>query len=212
VRARALCAAVAVATVTLLSAVAACDATFRFDEPPPSADGADGAANEGGGPRVPCVSDATCGGMRCDKTDGVCVACLEDGDCASPLARCDRTLHVCVACKEREDCAKTERCDVTTHRCLDACDDDDDLCPQPGFVCDKSLALCVECRSSANCAGSPNGTVCDVPIGRCVECTGNAQCPAETPTCDRRTGRCAGCVSSAGCATGACDPVKLVCH
>lgn len=201
---------VAFVGVTLL---VACNATFRFDDKEPEDALLDsGASDATAEPRPACENDASCGRMRCEKTSGVCVACLGDTDCASPNLRCDETTHLCVACRERQDCSSHEVCDLVTHRCLDACHDDDEKCPNDGFVCDKSLKLCVECRSSANCAGSSKGSVCDIPIGRCVQCTGNAQCPQATPSCDRRTGRCVACLSSAACATGVCDPATLVCR
>jgi hypothetical protein len=201
--------------LTLALALAGCDATFRFDEPAtPDAATVD-ARGEGdsGSAREPCASDTACGGLRCETASGACVACLTNSDCGGALARCDTALHACVACLATADCGPRQRCEPTTHRCLDTCDDDDDPCPLPNFVCDRDRHLCLECRSSANCAGSPNGSVCDITVGRCAECTANASCPTPTPVCDRRTGRCVGCVSSVACGVGlACDPSTQVCR
>jgi hypothetical protein len=191
------------------SALAGCDATFRFDEPP-GADG--GEAGETSHPSLPCTSDATCAGLRCKTTTGSCVACLTDVDCSGVFSRCDVAIGVCVACLDAADCGARQRCDPTARRCLDTCHDADDPCPLPNVVCDQVRHLCIECRSSANCAGSAGGPVCDLSIGRCVECIGNAQCPTAAPVCDRRTGQCVGCVASSACVHSACDPLTLVCR
>lgn len=200
--------ALAVLVATALG-VGACNGSFRFDEPVLPTDG--------GGDELTasstCTDDTTCQGMRCETTTAVCVACLQDGDCSGSLSHCDGTAHVCVECESTLDCGTKQVCDSTTHRCLDACNGDDDVCPVTGFTCKGAVHLCVECRLSANCAGSPNGRVCDIPIGRCVECTGNAQCAGATPACDRRSGRCVGCVTSAACNAGTvCDKSALVCR
>jgi hypothetical protein len=201
--------------LTVAPTLAGCNGTFRFDEPAAAdaaAIDADGAVDAGPS-REPCASDTACGGLRCEAVSGACVVCLASTDCSGALARCDTTLHVCVACLATADCGPRQRCEPTTHRCLDTCDDDDDPCPLPNFVCDRDRRLCLECRTSANCAGSANGSACDITVGRCVECTANASCPAPAPVCDRRTGRCVGCVSSAACGVGlACDPSAQVCR
>ncbi|MDB4944119.1 MAG: hypothetical protein JWP97_3653 [Labilithrix sp.] len=194
---------------------AACDAAFHFDAPPSTDAGVDAAPSSvtDAAPeaRRPCTADATCPGLRCDLTTGVCVQCLEHADCSGSLARCDPDHHLCVACLTRHDCGERRDCDATTHRCLDACFDADDVCPSAGFVCDGALGLCIECKTSANCS-TPTGAVCDVRIGRCVECTGNAQCPVARPVCDLRSGRCQECVASPSCAAGrVCDPSTLTC-
>ena len=207
------------ATVSVLAALTmlvACNASFRFDDTALPA-GADGGGDESqvtdDAASTRCTSDVTCGDQRCDTATGTCVACLGDGDCSGSRRRCDPTAHLCVECELTSDCGDRHACDVITHRCLDACSDGDDPCPNPGFVCDVTLHLCVECRSTANCAGSPTAAICDVPIGRCVQCTGNAQCPAATPACDRRSGRCVGCLTSAACGAGSvCDKTTLTCH
>jgi hypothetical protein len=196
--------------------LAACNATFRFDEPlaRDAGDAETGTSADAAPPPERCTSDTACGGagLRCETASGECVACLVDGDCSGAFRRCETSLHACVACLDTPDCGAKQRCEPTTHRCVDTCVDDDDPCPLPNFVCDRDRALCVECRSSANCAGSASGPVCDMAIGRCVECTANARCPMEKPACDRRTGRCVGCVSSAACGLGfACDPATLAC-
>jgi hypothetical protein len=203
------------ATLTML---VACNASFRFDDAALPA-GTDGGGDESqvtdDATSTRCASDATCGDQHCDTAAGMCVPCLEDGDCSGSRRRCDPTAHLCVECQLTSDCRDREACNVTTHRCLDTCNDGDDPCANPGFVCDVTLHLCVECRSTANCAGSPTGAICDVPIGRCVQCTGNAQCPNATPACDRRSGRCVGCLTSAACGAGSgsvCDKTTLTCH
>jgi hypothetical protein len=175
-----------------VGAITACNSAFRFDEPQTidSLDGGDEAnvAHESG--PVACKDDSTCPGKRCDSTTGTCVTCVGDADCWGVWAHCDPGRHLCVECVQTADCGDRYVCDGTTHRCLEACRDADDLCSEEGFVCDVGLHICIECRSSANCAGAQSGMVCDLPIGRCVECTGNAECPIARPICDRRNGAC----------------------
>jgi Cys-rich repeat protein len=203
-------------TAALLCGLAGCDEAFHFDVRPSDAgDAGLDAGDDGASTPGACTSDATCGGLRCEITSGLCVACLQDADCAGGAnKRCEPTTHVCVACLNRPDCAKRQDCDTVTHRCLDACFDSDDPCPTAGFVCSEDLGRCIECRTSANCAGSAGGLVCDVPIGRCVQCTSNAQCPSGKPVCDRRTGQCQVCVASVTCggAGAFCDPSSLTCR
>jgi Cys-rich repeat protein len=205
-------AAVVAATfaVALLGA-SGCNQVFRFDEPLHTDGGEDG--GDLGTAVLPCTSDATCGGLRCDVPSGECVACLADAECSGSTPRCEPKSHLCVPCLAGNDCPARQGCDTVTHRCLDICVDGDDVCPGVGFICDRSRSLCIECKTSANCAGSTTGRVCDVPIGRCVECTGNAQCPTSKPACDRRSGRCVACLASSACGAGAvCDPVALACR
>ncbi len=201
-----------VAAVLAGIAAAGCDSVFRFEQPADGG-GVDEAAvgDAAGGPR-PCTEDTACGGLRCQVTTGVCVACLDDHDCAGALGRCDTVQGICVECNATTECPQRRGCDTVTKRCLDLCLDGDDPCPASGFVCDGDRKICIECTTSANCVGSSNGGVCDVPIGRCVECTGNAQCPSIKPVCDRRSGRCAACVKSVECGVGlVCDRITLTC-
>lgn len=189
----------------------ACNATFRFDEPPASVDAGDGGVVAPDASFV-CTSDPACGGLRCDLPTGRCVACLGDSDCASPRARCEPIDKVCVACLNGPDCGRRQTCDTVTNRCLDACFDPDD-CLSPGFVCDADRGLCLECKTAANCVGSPGGRLCNSTIGRCVQCSGDADCTAPNGLCDRRTGTCVVCVGSDDCPAGqVCDPVGLVCR
>jgi len=203
------------ATATLLCGLAGCDEAFHFDAPAAGDAGNSGLdGGDAGRATRACTSDATCAGLRCEPTSGLCVACLQDSDCTTNARRrCEPSAHVCVACLNRPDCAQRQDCDTVTHRCLDACFDGDDPCPAAGFVCGEDLGRCVECRTNANCAGSPGGLVCDPPIGRCVTCSSNAQCPSSKPVCDRRTGRCEVCVASTTCGAGSfCDPASLTCR
>lgn len=205
----------ALSALAALLSLAACDDTFRFDEPAADAStdaAGDAAVGEIDAGRAPCSSDTSCGGMRCDTARGACVACLGDSDCSGSRAHCDVASNLCVECTRTDDCKTRQRCDATTHRCLDTCFDEDDPCPGDGFVCDRTLRTCIECRSSANCSGSASGAICDVPIGRCVACTSNAQCAAPTPACDRRSGRCVGCLTSSACSGGICDKVTSTCR
>ena len=206
---------VAIVTVGIaaLATNLGCDSVFRFDRPATSATdggGTDDAPATDSGGQIPCIDDTTCGGLRCEVSTGVCVACVGDKDCSGSRRRCDLTRGVCAECNATTDCPQRADCNLATKRCLDVCDGDD-LCPVSGFSCVGTV--CVECTNSENCNGASTGPLCDMAIGRCVECTGNAKCPAAKPVCDRRSGRCVACVTSAECGAGSvCDPTTLTCR
>ncbi len=208
-------AAVAAATV-LVVCVPACNGSFRFDEG--SVDGgSEAGASTGDAAALPeCTSDAPCAplGMRCDTESRVCVACLTDAECTSAGRRfCEPKQHVCVACRTTANCPSRHTCEPTTHRCLDACFDDDDLCPIQGFECNQELRLCVECREDGHCEASPRGKRCNVDSGECVACVTKEHCAAPRPTCDPRSGTCVGCVTTSDCAPGqACAPATQTCE
>jgi hypothetical protein len=60
-----------------------------------------------------CGSDSECEAINfdpprphCDRTSGLCVQCLFDADCSSPLLpRCDPYVGVCAACQSSSDCS-----------------------------------------------------------------------------------------------------------
>lgn len=199
---------------TTLALASACNGTFRFDVSDAPNDAGTAAEASVDARSTHCSNDAACAlpGLRCDQASGRCVACVGDSDCGATGGRCDLALHVCIECRETADCKTNQRCDDTTHTCLDTCNDDDDACPAAGFVCDWRLKLCIECHESEHCTDDAQRTRCDRDIGRCVECLAHAQCPSERPRCDRRTGACVGCVTAADCADGeACAPTTSTC-
>ncbi|MBS2019572.1 MAG: hypothetical protein JST00_42315 [Deltaproteobacteria bacterium] len=204
------------ALAIFLLVAGACDATFSFDEHSIEGGAADAGADgtvEGSPGGGPCTSDAQCGGLRCDVTISICVACLANDDCKDPKRPfCAKTLEYCVECLSNEVCGPRKRCDTTANRCVDTCREGDEECPS-GLSCNEDRELCVECRGNANCADRPNTPFCDTAIGRCVACASSAQCPANKPSCDRRTGTCAECLTSLACgATQVCDPSTLTCR
>ncbi len=210
--------AVSVGVAVLVASIVAvgCDSVFRFDQPANAiADGGgvDEATTEDAGGRVPCADDTACGGLRCQVTTGMCVACVGDTDCSGALRHCDTAQGICVECNNAStDCAEHHVCDQQTRRCVDTCNDGDDRCPVSGFSCDVVHKICTECDSLRPCKVSSR-PVCDPPTGRCVECAGDAQCPALKPVCDRRSGRCVACVRSVECDAGfVCDPTTLTCR
>lgn len=207
--------AVSVGVAVLVASVTAvgCDSVFRFDQPASSTtDG--GGADEAAPVGTPtCTDDTTCGGLRCQVSSGMCVACVADADCSGALRHCDTAQGICVECNNAAtDCAEHHICEPETRRCVDTCNDGDDRCPVSGFECDVVRKVCTECDATKPCT-APTRRECDTPTGRCVECAGNAQCPSSKPVCDRRSGRCVVCVTSAECGVGSvCDPTTLTCR
>lgn len=218
--------ALAAAAIGSLALAPGCNGEFRFDEPAVDAgldaptadqlDASDGTHDaDAARPPVKCTNDEPCEGlgMRCDKSQGVCVACLGDAECptsARPL--CDTTLHVCIACKAPTDCAPNHTCETTTHRCIDSCFDTDDPCPLAGHVCDTTRKFCIECLADSDCTSYASRKKCNTASGQCVVCVTNAQCSGAKPVCDPRSGTCVGCVTSNDCQPGqGCPPATQVC-
>jgi hypothetical protein len=113
---------------------------------------------------VGCRANLDCGGKNipglCRVGDGVCVDCVENGDCAgdATLSRCQNgTCAVCI---------------------------DDTACGAfPGLNACKAGVGCVECVDAGDCTGNPDGPVCKTTAGAgaaeintCVQCQTNVDC------------------------------------
>ena len=127
-----------------------------------------------------CSIDNPCvGGLLC--SDGTCVGCIADGDCAVD-ERCD--AHVCV-----ERIQVNGEC-IFSNECTGA------------LVCDRTTKTCVECRTGRDCQG---GQVCIA--NDCVDpvpCQSDLQCTPSGLVCG--PGYCVSCNSYADCPDGyACD-------
>ncbi len=201
----------------------ACDGEVRFEEPGSTTDAGldvaparDASSDAALGPEVSpvsraCQDDSACAvsQARCIPTQGVCVGCLDDGDCAlgyGPRRQCDTKGHVCVECTEASHCGPGRYCDPGTSRCVEWCFDDSRACFAPGFTCIEKDRRCAECSRNDNCKGGVEA-YCNTIIGRCVECFSSAQCTsAKRLLCLRYTGRCVECMNDLGCTPPArCD-------
>lgn len=127
--------------------------------------------------RVPCASSAGCHGVC---SEGACLACTRDSDCAG---RTDGA-HVCSegACVR---CTVNAHCNDDHHagaqlcaegHCVSACAEgcaDDQVCREEGF--------CAECADSDDCGGALRPH-CSAG-GACVSCLTSSDCPSGS-TCD----------------------------
>jgi Cys-rich repeat protein len=103
-----------------------------------------------------CKTTADCGtGLVCD-SDGDCVPCLVDADCASSLNRgCNTSMHTCKLCNVDGDCGNATM-GLVTGKC------------GSNFTCDG-------CTVDADCSNSFIGKLCG-PAKTCVECKVDSDC------------------------------------
>jgi Cys-rich repeat protein len=156
-----------------------------------------------GAPPAGCLSAGCPVGLRC-ATDGSCVACLKDGDCASGMVcqanQCVGRPHSCTTCDSDAQCG-------SANSCLALEDDEHPVCIRPcgtggaclsGFECVEGACLpasslggsCVAYRVfGMSC--SRDGDCWALPSGVCVNqqctlaCNSNADCPGAY-TCVRK--------------------------
>ncbi len=170
----------------------------------------------------PCEDNTDCRGGEVCRDGGCREACSGTDDCTGALPACDEVAGICVACVEDGDCAPDERCDDQT--CVFFCVGDRQCAD--GEVCDLATGTCYEseCTDDGDCAG---GELCR--MGRCepidtVVCEpGGATCDGETLVQCSRDGTsqtrtpCAGdavCVedeAGARCADPICRPDDVGC-
>jgi Cys-rich repeat protein len=173
-----------------------------------------------------CGSDAECAppSPRCELPSGVCVACLEDDDCAAGNV-CALPANVCAERCIPSFCGGSlPVCDFGTGSCRPCTDDA--ACPAGAPHCLASGA-CVACRQNSDCSADEDGEprFCD-PAGRCVECLDDGHCDdigercssylgacaepcsptdpcrADDPICDESIGFCVECRSDRDCGDG----------
>jgi hypothetical protein len=150
----------------VVSALAACDGSLRFDEP-------DGSVV------TPPVAPACASGNDCPSATpycsaaGRCVQCLDSRDCPYDLA-CEHVLGQCNArCHDEPDCpATTPTCDEEHGVC--AFCTSSDICAADEPVCNLVTGLCTKCSADSQCP--PGRPRCDTS-GACVHCETNADCP-----------------------------------
>jgi hypothetical protein len=145
------------------------------------------------------VSDCEQGAKAC--TNGVCIYCTSDADCAQygGAQKCDVTAGMCIMCEQDSHCMyygqkmMTGMCDPTYKMCVKCNSDADcDFYQSPAKLCVNNV--CVACKSDADCANE-HVKGCDTKSGFCYRCKSDPECcPPETPqcglTCDLPTGVC----------------------
>ncbi|QED28471.1 hypothetical protein FRD01_14765 [Microvenator marinus] len=155
---------------------------------------------------VGCATNADlCGGdtakckVTAEEPSGVCVECLEDGECDDGV--CDPESNQCVTCLAREGEGVETGCDER------------EVCLK--HASDSNLNACVECELDEHC----DVGVCDTVSNTCVTCVEDGDCApglvcsGEANVAERQ---CVGCVENGDCAGGVCDvdandPTNNVC-
>lgn len=64
-----------------------------------------------------CMSARTANNL-CDVPLGLCVECLDDGDCYAERPVCNHTRGRCVECLSNQGCRPSEACDPVMHVCV----------------------------------------------------------------------------------------------
>lgn len=198
--------------------------------------GSAGKAADSGDPRMPCGTTADGGPAFCTTqasgtnicSDGRCVDCLTDMDCAieAPNTHCDMRPNnaglLSLTCRE---CIDTTHCPAgftcTNNNCQAPCGTSA-MC-DTDEVCDAPNNRCVECLSDANCATNTNNPRCNLtpnaaglPAGQCEECLDNTHCTGGeicvNLNCEPT------CTSDADCASDSgnnndpyCHPMTRIC-
>jgi MYXO-CTERM domain-containing protein len=113
-------------------------------------------------------------GKYCTKQDGTVGACMaepcnQNSDCAAPNPVCDTIVqpHVCVACLNDTDCAMGLVCDTMSH-CVECTSQKTGNCSaaQTGARCLASETC--GCATDADCGGATSGRVCDPTQHTCT--------------------------------------------
>ena len=105
-------------------------------------------------------ANSTCDTTSTDATYGVCVACLNDAQCAS-VENGTRPYCTPDGCKQ---CLTNANCT--------ALNSSYPYCEEGG---------CIQCETYADCDG---GQGCNVAFGVCGFCLTNSDCPSAVPTCN----------------------------
>jgi hypothetical protein len=160
-----------------------------------------GASSTGCGDVAACPADLHC-------SDGLCVQCTEDADCAAyALPRCEPTRHRCVPCVTTADCEAGYACDSLANRCLKKCVEDDTCVGQHG--CDERRFVCYQCDEDRECLTSSVGSLCASDGSGCVQCRRDTDCPGQH--CDQLFGRCVDCRDGLDCDSRLCSPTTFTC-
>lgn len=76
--------------------------------------------NPSNGSCVACLGNADCTAARPYCQAGRCAECESDLDCAAPFPVCSATLGACAECEEDDDCRVAHVCEVAEGECEDA--------------------------------------------------------------------------------------------
>jgi hypothetical protein len=182
-----------------------------------------------------CKTNPECSGKSdgglCRAADGLCVDCLEPGDCSgnAALSKCG-VSGTCSICTVDEDCGAVTgkgacKTDVGCVECVNdtQCDGNADgphckLTNNGASQGTAAVNTCVQCTSNADCTGA-GAALCQ--NNACVPCVGDADCAhldtngaaagGTLGVCD--TGTCVECTGPkrAACGTNVCNSLTKVC-
>lgn len=120
-------------------------------------------------------------GAFCLPDAGVCVGCLDDGDCFRGGCRANNTCGPPPECFVNEDCLGSEnglRCNASEYLCVECLENSD--CPSGVCLEDQTCERVPECEAAIDCVGHANGELCLEPEGICVECRDDLDCSGGT--------------------------------
>ena len=176
---------------------------------------------------VPCASNADCPTKQsplCDKTSGICVACLTDKDCSTGYRLGDRCLknsrgYKSCGCVADTDCAKNPHgptCAQGAKRC--SCSSDSQCKQAPYTLCYKpydgaAYAHCQKkCVNPTDCG---KGLACMLTSKKCGWCLTDQQCSDKArPYCQQATSSCVACKTDKECTSSSkkrCVPIYGQC-
>jgi Cys-rich repeat protein len=162
----------------------------------------------------PCAIECPTG--VCDPSSGLCVGCLDDGDCTADNPYCELTTQECVGCLGDEHCPEGWVCDPSTNSCSctqdvqcavdEACNDIGSCVPTdvPGGEC----VTGTECDPSLGC-GAGYCLRCQGNGSFCNECEQDADCAA-VYMCNTGLGSCVECLTTYDCLEGGAG--DEICH
>ena len=133
-----------------------------------------------------------------------------DGQCAGnpngPF--CNVGPDVCVACLDDTDCADGDFCNGAEVCAPNGtCQPGGDPCTDPALsVCDEADDECVECLIDDDCTDNPNGPICSIGPDICVECLADEDCD-DASACTGDTCSANACINADTTPVGeCCDP------
>ena len=161
---------------------------------------------------VACATSEDCGGEGLTCVDNVCAGCAANTDlCTGSTSKCKTTAElpsgVCVECVDDGDCDEGV-CDPGSNQCVtclprEAEGEEVETGCDEGEICrenttNSSLNRCIECEESSDCEEG----VCNLNTNLCVECLNSQTCGDEV--CDTGTGTCVPCLGDNDCPMGVC--------
>lgn len=130
--------------------------------------------------------------------------CTKNSECIASL--CDSNTHVCVACVNDLQCASGSLCFGGQCVAQTVCKSDV-ACKSLKQVCFVSAGVCVDCNSANDCGANEAcvGHVCKASI----TCVSSKDCPS---VCNKSTGKCVECLDNNDCSDAQFCGADHACH